>query len=181
MSPMALFSAITVIVTSIVAAVIEPHTPTQEGVVRTTYVEESGAAPRVQPSAITTALEHHERISEEVVKPLQERPRIQAMSRIALPREYDVSYVILEQTDKSSVWMPFQIREDVTEHRVPYAFRDHAHVRNNEKTRPRITHVHLATGRLHLETGEIQLRLRGTAQDAWLSAKEAVAGMRLLR
>ena len=181
MSPMALFSAITVVVTSIVAAVLEPHMPTDEGVMVTPQVEEAAAAPRVRPSAVTMAFEHHERISEEVVRPLQERPRMRAMSRLALPREYHVSYAILERTDKSSVWMPFDVREDVTKHRVPHAFRDHARVRNNKETRPQISHVHLATGRLHLETGEIQLRLRGEAEDTWLSAKEAVARMRLLR
>ena len=182
MSPMAFFSAITVVVTSIVAAVIEPHTPTDEGVIATPYVEEAAVAPRTRPSAITMAIEHHERITNEVVKPLQERPRMEAMSRIALPRVYDVSYALLERTDKTSVWMPFEVREDVTEGRYLGVPKEALSKNGERRVRePQIRHVHLALGRLHLETGEIQLRLRGEAEDAWIAPKAAVARMRMLR
>jgi len=182
MSPMALFSAITLVVTSIVAAFINAHIPVTEGTVATPYVEEAGAAPRARPSAITMAVKHHERITSEIMKPLQERPRLEFMSRRALPRERHVSYAILERTDTASAWMPFEIREEITEHRFPRSILVKALPDDRKaEAAPRVTYVHLAAGRIDLDSGEIQLRLRGVKQDAWLSPKEALPRLRLLR
>jgi hypothetical protein len=190
---MAIFSVITLFATSILAAIIDTRTPATEGVAVTPYVEEAAAAPRVRPSAITLAPEHHERITSEVVKPLQERPRLEMMSRIALPREHHVSYALTARSSTRSAWQPFAIREEAIDRPLfgdapddgRYRFRVQAPAITGteapQRGVPQRAYTLLADGRIHTESGEIQLRLRDTPQDAWLSTREALPRLRLLR